>query len=52
MNNHRRHHHRGASLVEYALLLFSVLIVGAVAIKLLGPHVKTIAAVAERNLTQ
>jgi Flp pilus assembly pilin Flp len=30
---------RGASMVEYALLLFAVLIVAAVAIKSLGPRV-------------
>jgi Flp pilus assembly pilin Flp len=30
---------RGASMVEYALLLFAVLIVAAAAIKLLGPRV-------------
>jgi Flp pilus assembly pilin Flp len=30
---------RGASMVEYALLLFAVLIVAAVAIKSLGPKV-------------
>ena len=30
---------RGASTVEYALLLFAVLIVAAVAIKSLGPRV-------------
>ena len=30
---------RGASMVEYALLLFAVLIVAAVAIKTLGPKV-------------
>jgi Flp pilus assembly pilin Flp len=31
---------RGASMVEYALLLFAVLIVSAAAIKLLGPRVR------------
>ena len=30
---------RGASMVEYALLLFAVLIVAAVAVKALGPAV-------------
>lgn len=30
---------RGASMVEYALLLFAVLIVAAVAIKSIGPKV-------------
>lgn len=30
---------RGASMVEYALLLFAVLIVAAVAIKTIGPRV-------------
>ena len=30
---------RGASMVEYALLLFAVLIVAAAAIKTLGPKV-------------
>ena len=30
---------RGASMVEYALLLFAVLIVAAIAIKSLGPKV-------------
>jgi len=30
---------RGASMVEYALLLFAVLIVAAVAIKSIGPRV-------------
>lgn len=32
---------RGASMVEYALLLFAVLIVAAAAIKTLGPKVQT-----------
>lgn len=32
---------RGASMVEYALLLFAVLIVAAAAIKTLGPRVRT-----------
>ena len=31
---------RGASMVEYALLLFAVLIVAAAAIKTLGPKVQ------------
>jgi len=31
---------RGASMVEYALLLFAVLIIAAAAIKSLGPRVK------------
>jgi len=31
---------RGASMVEYALLLFAVLIVAAAAIKTIGPQVK------------
>jgi Flp pilus assembly pilin Flp len=30
---------KGASMVEYALLLFAVLIVAAVAVKSLGPRV-------------
>ncbi len=30
---------KGASMVEYALLLFAVLIVAAVAIKSIGPNV-------------
>lgn len=30
---------RGASMVEYALLLFAVLIVAAVAVKTIGPKV-------------
>lgn len=30
---------RGASMVEYALLLFAVLIIAAVAIKAIGPRV-------------
>jgi Flp pilus assembly pilin Flp len=30
---------RGASMVEYALLLFAVLIVAAIAIKSIGPQV-------------
>ncbi len=32
---------KGASMVEYALLLFAVLIVAAVAVKSLGPKVGT-----------
>lgn len=31
---------RGASMVEYALLLFAVLIIAAAAIKKLGPRVQ------------
>ena len=31
---------RGASMVEYALLLFAVLIVAAVAVRSLGPRVR------------
>lgn len=32
---------KGASMVEYALLLFAVLIVAAAAIKAIGPKVST-----------
>jgi hypothetical protein len=37
-------------MVEYALLLFAVLIAGAISVKLLGPKVKTTAVIAERRL--
>lgn len=33
------HRARGASMVEYALLLFAVVVVAAVAVKTLGPAV-------------
>ena len=39
---------RGASMVEYALLLFAVLIVAAAAIKTIGPRVSA----AGNNTTQ
>lgn len=41
---------RGASMVEYALLLFAVLIVAAVAIKSIGPKVSTAGTNAEAQL--
>lgn len=37
-------------MVEYALLFFAVLITAALAIKLLGPKVKTTAVIAESRL--
>lgn len=41
---------RGASMVEYSLLLFAVLIAAAVAVKKLGPKVTTSANTAEGHL--
>jgi Flp pilus assembly protein TadG len=42
---------RGASMVEYALLLVGVMILAAFAVKLLGPKVNTIAVMTEQRLT-
>lgn len=42
---------RGATMVEYALLLFAVFLVAAVAVKLLGPKVKTTSVIAEQKLS-
>jgi Flp pilus assembly pilin Flp len=41
---------RGASMVEYALLLFAVLIIAAAAIKSLGPKVQNAGVQAEGQL--
>lgn len=41
---------RGASMVEYSLLLFAVLIAAAVAVKKLGPRVTASAETAESRL--
>jgi Flp pilus assembly pilin Flp len=41
---------RGASLVEYALLLVGILIIAAVAVKSIGPKVSTAASDAESHL--
>ena len=41
---------RGASMIEYALLLFAVLIIAAQAFKQLGPKVRDGAKAAGKNL--
>ncbi len=41
---------KGASMVEYALLLFAVLIVAAAAVKTIGPKVTTQANAAANQL--
>jgi Flp pilus assembly pilin Flp len=41
---------KGASMVEYALLLFAVLICAAVAIKTIGPQVSKAGTQATSNL--
>lgn len=47
----RRRTQRGASVVEYALLLFAVLLAAAVGVKLLGPKVKTTSVIAGQKLS-
>jgi hypothetical protein len=41
---------RGASLVEYALLLVGILIIAAVAVKSIGPKVESAATTTEGHL--
>jgi Flp pilus assembly pilin Flp len=41
---------RGASLVEYALLLVGILIVAALAVRSIGPKVSTAATTTEGHL--